>query len=57
MNPVMLQTNPPPEALALGACIERKMGDRSAEASYISQLRNRYPDSAEAKSIATGVCE
>ena len=25
------QTNPPPEALALGACIERKMGDRSAE--------------------------
>ena len=57
MKPVMLQTNPPPEALALGACIERKMGDRSAEASYISQLRNRYPDSAEAKSIATGVCE
>jgi len=57
MKPVMLQTNPPPEALALGACIERKMGDRSAEASYISQLRNRYPDSAEAKSIATGGCE
>ncbi len=57
MKPVMLQTNPPPDALALGACIERKMGDRSAEASYISQLRNRYPDSAEAKNIATGACE
>ena len=57
MKPVMLQTNPPPDALALGACIERKMGDRSAEASYILQLRNRYPDSAEAKSIATGACE
>ena len=57
MKPVMLQTNPPPDALALGACIERKMGDRSAEASYTSQLRNRYPDSAEARNIATGVCE
>jgi len=57
MKPVMQQTNPPPEALVLGACIERKMGDRNAEASYISQLRNRYPDSAEAKNIATGACE
>jgi type IV pilus assembly protein PilF len=57
MKAVMQQTNPPPEALVLGACIERKMGDRSAEASYISQLRNRYPDSAEAKSIATEACE
>lgn len=57
MKPVMQQTNPPPDALALGICIERKMGDRSAEASYISQLRNRYPDSVEAKSIATGACE
>ena len=57
MKPVMQQTNPPPEALMLGACIERKMGDRNAEASYLSQLRNRYPDSAEAKSIATGACE
>jgi type IV pilus assembly protein PilF len=57
MKPVMQQTNPPPEALLLGACIERKMGDRNAEASYLSQLRNRYPDSAEAKSIATGACE
>lgn len=57
MKPVMQQTNPPPEALALGVCIERKMGDRSAEASYISQLRNRYPDSAEARGIATEACE
>jgi len=57
MKPVMLQTNPPPEALALGMCIEHKMGDRSAEASYASQLRNRYPGSAEAKSAAAGACE
>ena len=47
----------PPEALYLGMCIERKQGDRSAEQSYISQLRNRYPDSAEAKAIATGTCD
>ena len=57
MKPVMQQTNPSPEALALGMCIERKLGDRSSEASYISQLRNRYPDSPETKSIATGACE
>jgi type IV pilus assembly protein PilF len=57
MKPVMQQTNPPPEALVLGVCIERKLGDRSAEASYLSQLRNRYPDSAEAKGIATETCE
>ena len=47
----------PPEALYLGMCIERKSGDRNAETSYIAQLRNRYPDSAETKAIATGTCE
>ena len=47
----------PPEALYLGMCIERKTGDRGAEQSYISQLRNRYPDSAETKAIPTGICE
>ena len=43
MRPVMQQPTPPPEALYLGMCIERKQGDRSAELSYVSQLRNRYP--------------
>ena len=47
----------PPEALYLAMCIEKKSGDRSAEQSYISQLKNRYPDSAETKAIPTGVCE
>jgi type IV pilus assembly protein PilF len=47
----------PPEALYLGMCIEKKIGDRSAELSYVSQLRNRYPDSAETKAIPTGICE
>jgi hypothetical protein len=48
---------PAPEALFLGMCVERKGGDRAAEMLYTAQLRNRYPDSLETKSIATGVCE
>jgi type IV pilus assembly protein PilF len=57
MRRVMQQTNPPPEALYLGMCIERKLGDAQSEASYVSQLRNRYPQSAEALAIPAGVCE
>lgn len=57
MRPVMQQSAPPPEALYLGMCIERKQGDRQAEMSYSSQLRNRYPDSAEAKALPDGKCE
>ena len=57
MRPVMQQAAPPPEALYLGVCIERKQGDREAERSYESQLRNRWPDSPEAKAIAGGACE
>lgn len=57
MKGVMLMTNPPPDALQLGACIERRLGDRQAELSYISQLRNRYPDAPESKTIATENCE
>jgi type IV pilus assembly protein PilF len=51
------QTTLPPEALYLGMCIERKLGDRQAETSYTAQLRNRYPDSAETKALATGSCQ
>ena len=57
MRPVMQQNNPSPAALYLGMCIEKKKGDRQAELSYASQLRNRFPESAEAKALATGVCE
>jgi len=51
------QPAPAPEVLYLGMCIEKKAGDRGAELSYVSQLRNRYPDSAETRAIATGACE
>lgn len=57
MKGVMLTTNPPPAALRLGSCIERRLGDRQAELSYVSQLKNRYPDSAEAKAIDTENCQ
>lgn len=57
IRPVMQQPNPRPEALYLGMCIERKLGDKGAETSYASQLRNRYPQSDETKAMATGTCE
>jgi type IV pilus assembly protein PilF len=50
-------SSPAPEALFLGMCIERKLGDRQSEQSYVAQLRNRYPDSAETRAIASGACE
>ena len=57
MKIVMQQTNPAPEALYLGMCVERKLGDRAAEQSYVAQLRNRFPDSAETRAIQSGACE
>ena len=57
MRRVMQQATIPPEALYLGMCIERKQGDQEAERSYESQLRNRWPESPEAKAIASGKCE
>jgi type IV pilus assembly protein PilF len=57
MRAVMQQGTPPPEALFLGMCIERKLGDRQSEQSYASQLRNRYPNSAETRAIGTEACE
>jgi type IV pilus assembly protein PilF len=57
MRPVVQTNSPPPDALYLGVCIERKLGDNQAELSYVSQLRNRYPDSAETRAIVTEACE
>jgi type IV pilus assembly protein PilF len=57
IRPLMQQGNARPDALFLGMCVERKLGDRQAELSYASQLKNRYPDAPETKQVATGVCE
>jgi type IV pilus assembly protein PilF len=56
LRPVM-QSIPAPEALYLGICVERKLGDSQAEMSFTAQLRNRYPDSIETRAIPSGVCE
>ena len=54
----LLQTGgAPAAALFLGVCVERKLGDRQAEMSYWQQLRNRFPDSREAKRLQDGGCE
>jgi type IV pilus assembly protein PilF len=57
MRRLMAQPNPAPDALYLGMCIERRLGDRAAELSYVAQLRNRFPEAPETKAIATGSCE
>jgi type IV pilus assembly protein PilF len=50
------QANAGPEPLYLGMCVERAIGDRASETSYMSQLRNRYPDSPEAKALPKALC-
>jgi len=40
--------------LLLAARVERKLGDRNAEASYKLQLRKRFPDSREAQLMLSG---
>ena len=57
MKVVMQQSSPGPEALFLGMCIERRLGDRPSEQSYVAQLHNRFPESAETRAIGSGACE
>lgn len=45
---------PTAESLWLGIQIERKIGDRHAEASYAIQLQKRFPDSKEAAVLRDG---
>jgi type IV pilus assembly protein PilF len=45
------------EVLWLGVRVERGLGDRNGEASYALQLRNRFPNSAEARALAAGKYE
>jgi len=46
------KTSPPtPQALALGVRVERDLGNKKAAASYATILKQRYPNSPEAKSL------
>ncbi len=47
----MQTPSPTPAALYLGACIERRLGDKQAEDSYVLQLRNRYPKAPQTQKI------
>lgn len=49
-----LMGQPTAEALWLGVRIERKLGNRSTEGSYASQLRGRYPASPEYQEFLKG---
>ncbi|MDP2833967.1 MAG: type IV pilus biogenesis/stability protein PilW [Pseudomonadota bacterium] len=42
------------QALWLGVRIERRLGDREAEANYGAQLRRRYPESMQTQWLITG---
>ena len=45
---------PTAEQLWLGVRISRKAGDRNSEASYATQLRNRFPDARETQMLTHG---
>jgi type IV pilus assembly protein PilF len=46
------KTSPPTaQALALGVRVERERGNKKAAANYAAILKQRYPDSAEARSL------
>jgi type IV pilus assembly protein PilF len=51
-NAVLVQ--PTPENLWLSIQIARKLGTKNDEASYALQLRRQYPDSEQAKLLASG---
>lgn len=46
-----------PEALFLGLCVEKKLGDRAAETSFAYQLKQRYPNAPETRLADAGSCE
>jgi len=48
---------PTPESLWLGIRIERRLGNRSDEASYSLQMRKTFPDSPEAQALRSGKYE
>lgn len=49
-----LANNPTPEMLWLAIRAERKLGGKDAEASYALELRRKYPNSEQARALASG---
>lgn len=48
---------PTPEVLWLALRVERRLGDRNAEAAFGRQLRREFPDSKEARALLAGLDE
>lgn len=57
MTEALRAGEPSAEMLALAIRIERRVGDRAAEASLLSQLRKRFPDSREVQDLMKGNAE
>jgi type IV pilus assembly protein PilF len=58
LNDALRMMEPPTaDALWLGLRLERKLGNRSAESGYASQLRSRYPSSPEYQEFLKGSFE
>jgi len=49
-----LANNPNPEMLWLGLRIERQLGNKDAASSYAFELRRKYPDAPQTKSLLSG---
>lgn len=49
-----LANNPNPEMLWLGVRIERQLGNKDAASSYALELRRKYPDAPQTKSLLSG---
>jgi type IV pilus assembly protein PilF len=49
-----LANNPNPEMLWLGLRIERQLGNKDAASSYALELRRKYPDAPQTKSLLSG---
>lgn len=47
----------PAHALALGACIESRLGDKAASEAYVTQLKNRFPGAVETLRASNGDCD
>lgn len=54
LSELVRKIEPNAEALWLGVRLERKLGNREAEASYAAQLRRRYPASKEYQELLKG---
>jgi type IV pilus assembly protein PilF len=50
-------TQVPAHILAIGVCVETRLGDSSAVSSYLTQLRNRFPNAVETARAINGDCD